>query len=216
MEALTPDVLKEGLRIQQALLPGAICQPSASEGFLGENAAMFDHGDSAPGLPAMFFHSPLLYWNCSVARVENDRRILKTVNDNIFQRSSAGITMRWGSVFAGKQFSHQKLIAADALVISLFYHLNSSAGELWDRRAEKIAREARQHGRFKVYPANGKEDYNLLYEVRFLARKSNGWKEKKKETWAPGVDVPISFDSNRCRFSTSSLSPPAICVLQYT
>lgn len=169
MEALTPDVLKEGLRIQQALLPDAVCQSSSlsSGAFLSENPAVFDNGDGALVPPVMFFHSPLLYWNCSSANVESDRRILKTVNDNVFQRSSAGITMRWGSVFAGKQFSHQKLIAADALVITLFYHLNSTAGELWDRRAEKIAREARQHGRFKVYPAGGKENYNLLYEVRF-------------------------------------------------
>ncbi|KAF8252243.1 hypothetical protein K440DRAFT_651426 [Wilcoxina mikolae CBS 423.85] len=115
----------------------------------------------------MFFHSPLLYWNCSLEAVENDRRVLRTVNDNIFQHSSAGITLRWSSVFAGKQFSHQKLIAADALVISLFYDLNSTAGELWDQRAAKIALEARQHGRFKVYPPDGKEDYSHLYEFRF-------------------------------------------------
>ncbi|KAI5819769.1 sterol-sensing domain of SREBP cleavage-activation-domain-containing protein [Pyronema omphalodes] len=115
----------------------------------------------------MFFHTPLLYWNCSLSALENDHRILKTVNENLFQQSSAGITLRWGSVFAGKQFSHQKLIAADALVISMFYDLNSTAGELWDQRAVKVAKEAQIHKRFNVYPSNGKEDYKLLYEFRF-------------------------------------------------
>lgn len=164
MEALTHDVLKEGLTIQRTLLPDAICQSSASDSYLGEKAEILQDEGAIPS--GKFFHSPLLYWNCSLEAVENDRRILKTVNDNIFQHSSAGITLRWGSVFAGKQFSHQKLIAADALVISLFYDLNSTAGDLWDQRAAIIAREAQQHRRFKVYPPDGKEDYNLLYEVR--------------------------------------------------
>lgn len=167
MEALSQDVLQEGLKIQQALLPEAVCRSSPSEGYMKDLV----HGNGESIMPdGMFFHTPLLYWNCSLSAVENDHRILKTVNENLFQQSAAGITLRWGSVFAGKQFSHQKLIAADALVISMFYDLNSTAGELWDQRAVKIAKEAQIHKRFNVYPSNGKEDYNLLYEVRYEKR----------------------------------------------
>jgi hypothetical protein len=166
MEALTHDVLKEGLNIQQALLgPEAVCLPSSDDGY--NNGVLPGNRPGLPLMPSgMFFHSPLLYWNCSLSAVEQDRRILETVNDNISRRSAAKITLRWGSVFAGKHFSHQKLIAADALVISLFYALNSTAGQLWDQRAAELVREARSHGRYQIYPENGQEDYNTLYEVR--------------------------------------------------
>lgn len=168
MEALTHDVLKEGLRIQQALLPDADCAALPRR----EYESDYNYDDFVTGIPivddeeriptSMFFHSPLLYWNCSLEAVENDRRILKTVNDGIALRSSAQITLRWASVFAGKHFSHQKLIAADALVISMFYHLNSTAGEEWDRRAAKLIREVKDHGRYRVY---GQDFQSTLYEV---------------------------------------------------
>jgi hypothetical protein len=172
MEALTHDVLKEGLRIQQALLPNAKC---AALPHREHDIDYNDYSDFITGAPimegeeripsGMFFHSPLLYWNCSLRAVENDRRILKTVNDGIALRSTAQITLRWGSVFAGKHFSHQKLIAADALVISMFYHLNSTAGEEWDRRAAVLSRQAKEHGRYRVY---GQNFESTLYEVTRL------------------------------------------------
>ncbi|KAI5800101.1 sterol-sensing domain of SREBP cleavage-activation-domain-containing protein [Geopyxis carbonaria] len=117
--------------------------------------------------PGSFFHSPLLYWNCSLSTLETDPDIIGTVNDNISRRSPAKVGLRWGSVFAGKQFSHQKLVAADALVISLFYNLNSSAGALWDHRAAKLAQEAHAHGRFIMYPSDGHEKGSILYEFRY-------------------------------------------------
>ncbi|KAI5840369.1 sterol-sensing domain of SREBP cleavage-activation-domain-containing protein [Tricharina praecox] len=80
-------------------------------------------------------------------------------------RSSAQITLRWASVFAGKHFSHQKLIAADALVISMFYHLNSTAGEEWDRRAAKLIREVKDHGRYRVYGQDFQSTFRILGRV---------------------------------------------------
>ena len=158
MEALTHDVLREGARIQQALFPGAECSATRN------NFNDHDNSDGEDSIPStMFFHSPLLYWNCSIEAMENDRRILKTVNDGVELRSTANITLRWASVFAGKHFSHKKLIAADALVISMFYHLNSTAGVLWDQRAARLAQEAEEHGRYRVY--RGSQSQSTLYEV---------------------------------------------------
>jgi hypothetical protein len=174
MEALTLDVLREGLRIQQALLPDAECAASPNGRYDDDYEDFMSGTQNAEGeelmSTGMFFHSPLLYWNCSLDAVERDRRILRTVNDGIALRSTANITLRWASVFAGKHFSHQKLIAADALVISMFYHLNSTAGVVWDQRAAKLAQEAEEHGRYRVY---GREYQSTLYEVRFPRRASH-------------------------------------------
>lgn len=165
MEALTHDVLKEALQIQQALLPDAECAALPSVG-LHDDYSDFANPFDAELLTStgMFFHSALLYWNCSLEAVENDRRILKTVNDGIALRSTANITLRWASVFAGKHFSHQKLIAADALVISMFYHLNSTAGALWDQRVASLAQRSGKHSKYRVY---GLEFQSTLYEFRF-------------------------------------------------
>lgn len=174
MEALTHDVLREGLRIQQALLgTESPCQsqPETEESYgnngFSMNSQILDTkvSISDPMAPGSFFHSPLLYWNCSLSTLETDPDIIGTVNDNISRRSPAKVGLRWGSVFAGKQFSHQKLMAADALVISLFYNLNSSAGALWDQRASKLAQETHRHGRFIMYPSGGQEKGSTLYEV---------------------------------------------------
>ncbi|PWW76014.1 hypothetical protein C7212DRAFT_194519 [Tuber magnatum] len=115
----------------------------------------------------MFFHSPLLYWNCSLSAIKGDPNLIVTVNKEFAKRSPVNVTLRWGSVFAGKKFHHNQLIKADALVISLFYRLDSSAGELWDQRAAVLAQEAGVHGRYDVYPSDGKEKGSTLYEFRF-------------------------------------------------
>ncbi|RPA95328.1 hypothetical protein L873DRAFT_1829877 [Choiromyces venosus 120613-1] len=115
----------------------------------------------------MFFHSPLLYWNCSLSAIRDDANLIITVNKQFNKRSPANVTLRWGSVFAGKKFHHHQLVKADALVISLFYRLDSSVGELWDQRAAVLAQEADVHGRYDVYPSDGKEKGSTLYEFRF-------------------------------------------------
>lgn len=91
--------------------------------------------------------------------------LLRTVNNGINQRSAANVTLRWGSVFAGKRFRNQKLVGADALVISLFYQLDSRVGALWDQRAADLAKGAEIHNRYEVYPSDGRERGSTLYEV---------------------------------------------------
>ena len=194
MEALSHDVLKEGLRIQQALLPEAVCASAPVNDYFGDDADINSMNMDIKN-HGMFFHSPFLYWNCSIESVEYDRRILKTVNENNLKRSSSGITLRFGSVFAGKQFSHQKLIAADALVVSMFYDLNSTIGDLWDQRAIKLAQEAGAHGRYKVFPPDGKEDYSNLYEVMPPAGAYTGG-------FVINDFIIASFDFNQSHFLT--------------
>lgn len=206
MEVLTQDVLKEGLRVQQALLPDAICSSAPAGDYYSDADLDNQMMGEAENRPIMFFHSPLLYWNCSLETIEQDRRILKTVNENNARRSTAGITLRWGSVFAGKQFSHQKLIAADALVISMFYDLNSTAGELWDQRATKLAREAEEHGRYKVFPSDGREGYSSLYEVNSFAR------ESMQVVAILTIFSFSSFASSQSLFLTFSPCPLATCL----
>lgn len=199
MDAVNPEVLEEALRIQGALLgPGTSCD-SFSEGDHFDQMAKTEvsrlDGDrnKTLGMPAgMFFHSPLLYWNCSLSAVQNDMDLLQTVNSGINRRSAANVTLRWGSVFAGKRFRHQQLIGADALVISLFYQLDSRVGELWDQRATYLAKSAETHKRYEVYPSDGREKGSTLYEVCRLFSGAEEGRNVEIDGW--DKTVPVSAD----------------------
>lgn len=178
MDALNSEVLEEALEIQRALLgSGASCDTFSEDDYFSkvpsgpEISTLEGDRNKTSGMPAgMFFHSPLIYWNCSLPAVRNDMDLLRTVNNGINQRSAANVTLRWGSVFAGKRFRNQQLVGADALVISLFYQLDSHVGELWDQRAAYLAKSAEIHGRYEVYPSDGREGGSTLYEVCRLFR----------------------------------------------
>lgn len=173
MNALNSEVLEEALKIQQALLgPGTLCDSFSEEGYFNGMVSKPDYStldgnkNKSSGMSAgMFIHSPLIYWNCSLSAVRNDPDLLRTVNEGINRRSAANVTLRWGSVFAGKRFQNQELVGADALVISLFYQLDSRIGEIWDQRAVSLAKSADSHQRYEVYPSDGKEEGSTLYEV---------------------------------------------------
>lgn len=182
MDALNSEVLEEALGIQRTLLgPGASCDSFSGDGSFKEALSkpeiskLDEDMNRIPGMPAgMFFHSPLLYWNCSLSAVRNDIDLLSTVNSGINRRSAANMTLRWGSVFAGKRFRNQQLVGADALVISFFYQLDSHVGELWDQRAAYLAKSAETHKRYEVYPSDGRENGSTLYEVCRLFRVRGG------------------------------------------
>ncbi|KAL7276345.1 hypothetical protein RUND412_000648 [Rhizina undulata] len=176
MRALAPEVVEEALKVQEALLgTGFDCVSYADEGpissMMYEKESSNSEGNNSRSTllaaPGMFFHSPLLYWNCSISAIRNDPNLIDTINKNYYRHSPANVTLRWGSVFAGKRFSHRRLAEADALVISLFYRLDGGMGELWDQRAQLLAEEAQQHKRYDVYPSDGKEKNTTLYEFRF-------------------------------------------------
>ena len=177
MGALTPEVVEQALIVQEFLLgdTGITCGISKdvfSMPELGEDRA--EEGLAWPGeLEASslrtpsgtLFHSPLLYWNCSLSSIQQDSDLIETVNLNSMRVSPLNLTMHWGSVFAGKTISHQRLVAADALVLSLFYRTDSRVGKIWDERAAKLAEDANLNLKYDVYPPNGRVMKNTFYEV---------------------------------------------------
>ncbi|KAH0558719.1 hypothetical protein GP486_004634 [Trichoglossum hirsutum] len=165
MRAVEPDVLTEALHVQEALLG-----PTSGSEYLrsGDGPAPTPGGrvvNDRSAAPASFFHSPLLYWNCSATAIEADSDLLDTINERSHRVSSVNLTLRHSTVFAGKQFSRDRLIAADALVITFFHRMDPEIGELWNSRAEKLAKDAT--GSLTLYPANGKVKRFRLYEFRF-------------------------------------------------
>ncbi|KAF2089130.1 hypothetical protein K490DRAFT_38359 [Saccharata proteae CBS 121410] len=110
-------------------------------------------------------HSPLMYWNCSPTALEADTDILRTVNSQRDRRTSFNFTLRPPSVFAGKLFEGPNVVAADALVITLFERLPSTISEQWNERTMALAKEA--PGRWSVYPRDGLTYRSQLYEFRY-------------------------------------------------
>lgn len=174
MGALTPEVVVEALRIQETLLgPGISCTMKPENGkpsprvepaidYLSPNPLSNTSSYLPPGV---FFHSPLIYWNCSLSSIQKDTDLLETVNANAMRVSPLNMTLHYSSVFAGKTFSHHRLAAADALVISVFYDVESKMGELWDQRAAALASDANFYGNYDIYPSNGRVLRNTFYEV---------------------------------------------------
>jgi hypothetical protein len=107
-----------------------------------------------PEISASFLHSPLFYWNSSAVAIESDDSILTTIDSLSQQSSQANITLRPSSVLAGMLLSDSRPVAADALVVSLFYKAGSKAGDLWDELAEGLMESSKN--RWKIFSADGR------------------------------------------------------------
>ena len=175
MKALDRRVLREALRIQNALIAdgfeeGMTSQISdtTTEGLKASDASMpFPDSRTPPSLRALSwgFHSPLMYWNCSLDAIESDTDILSTINKQSMQRSFLNFTLRPTSVFAGKSFCGKELLAADALVITIFDQTNSGIGKTWELRSTELAQNASEL--WSLYPEDGRVVGSQLYEFRF-------------------------------------------------
>ncbi|KAH8674483.1 sterol-sensing domain of SREBP cleavage-activation-domain-containing protein [Tricladium varicosporioides] len=86
-----------------------------------------------------FLYSPLMYWNCSSAAIETDASPTKTINRKIHHPALDTSPVGPTSVFVGTTISNSKVVAANALVVTLFYKGESGAGALWDRKAEELS-----------------------------------------------------------------------------
>ncbi|KAI0398348.1 sterol-sensing domain of SREBP cleavage-activation-domain-containing protein [Xylariaceae sp. FL0594] len=86
-----------------------------------------------------FFHSPLQYWDCSSELIQQDEDILKTVNERKNQPTSVNVTLRHSIVFSGKRFEDRRLVAADALVITLIHRRDSPVGRIWQEKIQALA-----------------------------------------------------------------------------
>ncbi|KAK3720398.1 hypothetical protein LTR37_003810 [Vermiconidia calcicola] len=156
MRALEKDTLKHALDIQQTVVGGeplASIFPSLREKL---RSSTLDWG----------YHSPLMYWNSSHKMIDRDDDVLRTINDQARSTSSSlNVALRPASVFAGKKFSHQKLIAADALVITLMNKISDGDGDQWKDRMKSLTSDACSD--CTLFPRNGHVTRNRIYEFSF-------------------------------------------------
>ncbi|KAI9722374.1 MAG: hypothetical protein M1812_001846 [Candelaria pacifica] len=175
MRALEKDVLREALSIQHALLgqlPGYESLQSTGQPLLGSTGGLrtmrptsnSPTSERADNLD-WFFHSPLLYWNCSSSAIDSTEDIVSTVNWQANRTSPVNMTLRHSTVFAGKIFSDHRLIAADALVITIMYKRGVRIGKQLERRALALAKSSPQP--WSLFPKDGKVTRSQPYEFRF-------------------------------------------------
>lgn len=176
MKALEQDVLQTGLEIQDFLLGPTIDfdprRPSDSStlsyaSMTSLTPDMRDNLHAVNGLSntSWFFHSPLQYWSCSAESIAEDPDILRTVNVNSHRSTSLNVTLRHSIVFSGKRFEDHRLVAADALVITLVHMLDSPVGVQWEKKSDELSKLG--FGRWRLYPEDGRSLASTLYEFRF-------------------------------------------------
>lgn len=175
MKALNKRVIQEAQEIQDALLGAGFGQTSGSttSSIALETNAYNDMEEADEDLCSHLtgtitlwgFHSPLMFWNCSHSTISADQDILSTVNSQSQRASFLNMTLRPTSVFAGKSFNRSRLIAADALVITLFDRMGFGIGEEWNARAVMLAKSSRD--KWSIYPESGRATRSQLYEFRF-------------------------------------------------
>ncbi|ROT43150.1 hypothetical protein SODALDRAFT_32012 [Sodiomyces alkalinus F11] len=112
-----------------------------------------------------FFQSPLQYWSCSADLINADHHIVATVNERKNQPTSVNVTLRHSIVFSGKRFEDRRLLAADALVITLIHCRDSPVGLQWERKAAALATQMTD--KWTIYPADGRSVSSQLYEFQF-------------------------------------------------
>lgn len=151
MKALEKSTLKEALQIQNAILDETDLEP------LGQASQPDSFGRSC--------HSPLVLWNNSASLLEQDPDLLSTINRHTNESAFLSFKLRPMSVFAGKSFTNSRLVAADALVISLFNRINDSTGVRWQ---DNIASLAKQHSKsWSMLQEPARLNHSRVYEYRF-------------------------------------------------
>lgn len=175
MQVLDRDVLLSALELQNELLGPTESfnprQPTNSVHLVDEAADLSpedrDKFHVLNGLTnqSWFFHSPLLYWACSAEEIASDPDIIATVNEKKSQPTSVNVTLRHSIVFSGKRFEDRRLVAADALVITLIHLRDSPVGRQWERKLAALA--ARMDDKWTVIQSGGRSMSSQLYEFQF-------------------------------------------------
>jgi len=151
MQALNKSTLVKALEVQKSIMGD-----SSSSKHLDAQ----DSFDSNWGV-----HSPLLYWNNSETMLANDEDVLSTINGQSRETSFLNFTLRPMSVFAGKSFASSKLVAADALVLTLYNRLNDSIGPKWQSNMNSIVQDP--PNLWHVDTGGGTITDGRVYEYRF-------------------------------------------------
>ncbi|CRK12487.1 hypothetical protein BN1723_016553 [Verticillium longisporum] len=112
-----------------------------------------------------FFHSPLQYWSGSADRIIADPDIVSTVNQRKTPPTSVNVTLRHSIVFSGNNFEDRRLLAADALVVTLIHMRDSPVGRQFERKAKEMA--IKMADKWTAYPASGRSLSSQLYEFQF-------------------------------------------------
>lgn len=155
MRALEKDVLKSALTIQQTLVGDeklASIFPA-----LGEK---LKYSELSWG-----YHSPLMYWNNSAENIDGDLDVVRTVNEQARTASSLNVALRPASVLAGKTFHHRKLIAADALVLTLMNKVEDGVGGQWQDKMHSLEGQACLN--CTLYPPHGEISRSRVYDFSF-------------------------------------------------
>ncbi|KAK3068022.1 hypothetical protein LTR53_014724 [Teratosphaeriaceae sp. CCFEE 6253] len=156
MGALEKDVLRSGLRIQEALVGGENLSsifPTLNEKL---RSSTLTWG----------YHSPLMYWNSSAQMIDADSDILTTINAQSRTSSSLNVALRPASVFAGKIFDRRYLKAADALVLTFMNKVESlGIGGTWQNRMKSVKGMACEN--CTLFPFDGDVTRNRVYEFSF-------------------------------------------------
>ncbi|KAK3984808.1 putative sterol regulatory element-binding protein [Cladorrhinum sp. PSN332] len=183
MKALDRDVLLGALELQDELLgpttnfnprrPANVMEiTDVSEDFTREERDSF-HIVNGLTDKSWFFHSPLQYWSGSADNIRSDEDILSTVNVKKSQSTSVNVTLRHSIVFSGKRFEERRLVAADALVITLIHLRDSPVGRQWVKRAEALA--SQPNTKWQIIPPDGKSLSTRLYEFQFRPMSWSDW-----------------------------------------
>lgn len=173
MQALDKDVLLGALELQNELLgstehfsprQGAPATERPDPMAVSLTPHQRDSFHIVNGLTnqSWFFHSPLQYWSGVAQDVQDDHDIIQTVNERKTQSTSVNVTLRHSIVFAGKRFEDRRLVAADALVITLIHLRDSPIARIWQQKAAAITE--RMATKWHVYPGG---EAGQFYEFQF-------------------------------------------------
>lgn len=177
MKALDPEILAPALELQDELLGStenfsprqtlvAVSSiDKSSEHDLSPSERDSVHIVNGVTSQSWFFHSPLQYWSCSRDNILADHDIVGTVNERKNLSTSVNVTLRHSVVFSGKRFESRRLVAADALVITLLHLRDSPVGQQWERKAATLAEKVKD--RWDVYPQDGHITTSTPYEFQF-------------------------------------------------
>ncbi|KAH6626166.1 sterol-sensing domain of SREBP cleavage-activation-domain-containing protein [Chaetomium sp. MPI-SDFR-AT-0129] len=186
MKALEPDVLQGALELQDEIL-GPTTNFRPRENFHGWPTDLEPNVDLdreqrdafhiTNGLTSQswFFHSALQYWDGSAAKIAADPSLVATVNQRKAQSTLVNTTLRHSIVFSGKRFEERRLVAADAVVITLLHLADSPVGRQWTRKVEAQARSTRPDDKWDTIPPGGQSASNQLYLFRFQPMSSYDW-----------------------------------------
>ncbi|AEO56196.1 hypothetical protein MYCTH_2300826, partial [Thermothelomyces thermophilus ATCC 42464] len=185
MKAIDRDVLLGALEIQDEILGPTVNfnpreahghpSPLDTDGDLSRQQRDSFHISNGVTNQSWFFHSPLQYWAGSAENIAADDDLVATVNEKKTQSTLANTTLRHSIVFSGKRFEERRLVAADALVITLIHMHDSPVGRQWVAKAGALAQNSKQDCKWRVIPPDGRSPSSQLYKFQFQPMSSYDW-----------------------------------------